>query len=376
MRRLIAIRLRRALSLISGATAAVHRDLLAIEFTGDRARQTSITTLSVVLSVVIACAMHLPDVWWAAISGFMSTQPTRPASIHKAALRVVGTAAGATMGLVLISWIAYDHFACLLVLFASATLGILGLTVSPHGYAWLFASITFSLVVLMSLADPTLAIGIAFFRALEVLIGSAVAVTIAIAVQDVGQETHVPPPPGWRDLFGHSWPAVLHALRGGVAVAMIPIAWSQFDLPDITAMAITMAAVLAVPVLADHPLDPDRHIVERAFQRLLGCFIGGLPALALLVLPLSEFLPWLLALAAGTWLFTYLQGNTRGFAYVGTQATLVFMMTLVQGEGPPASIMPGINRFVGILLGVSTLFVVCLILRLPKPGAEISRSPA
>jgi len=37
-------------------------------------------------------------------------------------------------------------------------------------------------------------------------------------------------------------------------------------------------------------------------------------------------------------------------------------MTLIQGEGPPNSILPGINRFAGIVIGMVTLFVVTVIL--------------
>ena len=48
--------------------------------------------------------------------------------------------------------------------------------------------------------------------------------------------------------------------------------------------------------------------------------------------------------------------------YIGTQATVVFMMTLIQGSGPPSSIMPGIDRFVGITGGLAALLAVSLLL--------------
>jgi hypothetical protein len=48
----------------------------------------------------------------------------------------------------------------------------------------------------------------------------------------------------------------------------------------------------------------------------------------------------------------------------------VLVMTLVQGEGPPASIMPGINRLTGIVLGVSVLGLVSVLLQpAPKPAS-------
>ena len=37
--------------------------------------------------------------------------PTRPASLEKGLLRIIGTMAGALSGYLLIGWIAYDHAA-------------------------------------------------------------------------------------------------------------------------------------------------------------------------------------------------------------------------------------------------------------------------
>ena len=50
-----------------------------VSLTGPRARRCLITAVAVALSVTIAQAMHLPYVWWAGISGFMSAQATLPA---------------------------------------------------------------------------------------------------------------------------------------------------------------------------------------------------------------------------------------------------------------------------------------------------------
>jgi hypothetical protein len=40
-------------------------------------------------------------------------------------------------------------------------------------------------------------------------------------------------------------------------------------------------------------------------------------------------------------------------ANAGIPGTVVFIVTLVQGPGPPSSIMPGIDRFAGIVCGPS-----------------------
>ena len=345
------------------ALTGLGADLRELGFADPRARQAALAALSVVVSVAIACAMHLPDPWWAAISGFISTQATRPGSIRKALLRIIGTAAGAGLGLVLAGWLAYDHLACSLALFSMSAVGILGVSVSAHGYAWLFFGITFSLVVLTSLGDPQNALSVAFFRTTEVGIGTGTALLVALALAPDGGEAPGPEAPGWTDLLGAQWPAVLHAARSGVAVALIPIVWSWLYLPSVSQMAMTMASVLAVPHLSDHALDDGPGIVQKAVQRLLGCAFGGALALALLSLPLDSLLPWLLALLVGVWIGGVLQASARGTGYIGTQATVVFMLTLVQGEGPPSSILPALNRLAGIGCGLLTLFVVCLLVQ-------------
>ncbi len=362
----------RALAQVGDTSTALARELRSLSFAGPRAQQATMAAAATALSVAIACAMDLPDVWWSAISAVISTMPTRPASIEKGLLRIVGTAAGALLAYALIGWIAYDRVACLLALFAVSSVGIFGMAVSSHGYAWLFFGITFSLVVMLSLNDPTQAFTLAVFRTLEVCVGTGSAILIATLLAPESPANDVAPvePPGWRDPFGAQWPAVTHALRGGIAVAALPLIWNTFYLPGVATMATTVAAVLAVPVSADHALDDAARVTTKAAYRLIGCFVGGVAGLVALMLSPTVFVLWLALLCGGVWLFVWLQGSLTGAGYIGTQAAVVYILTLVQGEGPPLSILPGIDRFVGITLGIVTLLVITALLRpLGAPGA-------
>jgi uncharacterized membrane protein YccC len=67
---------------------------------------------------------------------------------------------------------------------------------------------------------------------------------------------------------------------------------------------------------------------------------------------------WLAVVMIGVWIGAHLQTTTRGIGYVGQQATVAFILTLVQGAGPPLSATPGLERLAGILLGVCLLFVL------------------
>jgi uncharacterized membrane protein YccC len=350
----------RELLLVLGSFGTLWQEVVGIQFTGPRARQSSMTVLSTALSVVIALALHMDYVWWAGISGFMSMQATRPGSIQRALLRVGGTFAGACLAILLTPWVAYDHVAGSLLVFAFATLGILGYQVSSHAFAWLFAGITVNLIVMSSLQDPTVAFHYAFYRTAEVAIGSATALVIAFALAPDGGAAP-PPPPGWRQLWTRDWPRVLHAIRCGLTVMLLPWVWSWFNQLSLTQMSVTVAVIMAVPVAPGDPLESGRRIASQSLQRVMGCFIGGVAGLLLLALSLTEFLPWLLALSAVLWVGAYIQTSTKGVGYIGTQAVLVLIMTLVQGWGPPDSIMPGIARFLGMMAGLGILMVVSLI---------------
>jgi uncharacterized membrane protein YccC len=201
---------------------------------------------------------------------------------------------------------------------------------------------------------------------MEVVVGTLAAVLFAIMLApDAPAGPPVAAPPGWSDLLGDRWPAVLHALRSGIAVALMPVVWSWFAVPSLAQMAVTAAAVMAIPVLSGNPSQDAGLIIRRAVYRLAGCLFGGVVGLACLALSLTDYLPWMVLLMAGVWVGTHLQASERGIGYAGTQATVVFIMTLVQGWGPPESILPGIDRFIGITLGLATLLAVSMLLLLP-----------
>jgi hypothetical protein len=93
-----------------------------------------------------------------------------------------------------------------------------------------------------------------------------------------------------------------------------------------------------------------------------------------LALSATTFLPWLLMLTAGIWIAAHVQGSQRGIGYVGTQGAVVFISTLVQGSGPPTSILQGIDRFVGITGGLLILLIVSLLSAAPRgDAADLSR---
>jgi uncharacterized membrane protein YccC len=354
---------------INGAVHAGKTLAAAYASIGSRdqaARAATATTLAVVLAVFIGCAIHLQEVWWAAISAFMTTNPQ---STARGMQRILGTAVGAMLAIMLVGWLSDDLVSCCLVLFVVVVVGSIGFNVSPSGYAWLFVCITFGMVLLSSLPNPVTAFSFGIDRIIEVVIGTGAAMAVAnLLIEKAPIDA---PVLDWSDLLSRGLPIVMHAIRSGVAVALLPVVWSTFDLPGASQMAVTLVAVLATPVMTDlHATH--RRVVERGVHRLFGCLLGGLLALALLGLNFSIVLSWLSALAGGVWLFAYLQHGTHDATYVGTQAGVVFIITLVQGSGPPESILPGIDRFAGVSLGLLILFLAIFLIGSPAAASGLA----
>ena len=173
-----------------------------------------------------------------------------------------------------------------------------------------------------------------------------------------------PPPiaPRWRHLLGAQWPVVLHGTRATIAVIAVMAIWMALEIEQVVEMAITVAVVMAAPVVADGGLGTRHAVAIRSLHRLVGCMLGGGVALLCLALNVESFIWWLAMLGIAVWIGMHIQVGPHGVGYVGTQAAFAFIVTLIQGEAPPDSIMPGVDRFAGIVGGLSILMVVSMVI--------------
>jgi uncharacterized membrane protein YccC len=350
-----------ATCILRDAAVGLSQELAEMRLTGGRGSRCAMTAMAVTSATTLALAVHVDEVWWAAISGFVCSQATAPASVQRGILRILGTVGGAGLSMLLSPWFAGDAVALCLALFVVSTTGVLGLLVSGHGYAWLLGAITADMVLMALLSDPSSALPVGVDRAAEVTVGTVAAMLVALLIGAGADATAGPSPPGWSDLSGAQWPAMRHALLAGIGVMLVPLVWRLLDLPSLSQSAITVAAVMAVPALTNNAATDQQKIIERAVHRILGCLFGGAAGLFCLALSVESFVPWVLMLTFGMWIAAHIQASERGIGYVGTQAAVVFISTLVQGPGPPTSIMPGIERFAGITGGLLILLAVSVL---------------
>jgi uncharacterized membrane protein YccC len=180
-----------------------------------------------------------------------------------------------------------------------------------------------------------------------------------------------PPLAFWRRSWGaelQRWAdgkglLVLHACRIALTVMLLPALTTWLAPVSPVTIGLTAVMVMAIPTTAILEANTGI-IVQRGAHRVIGCLLGAFLGLACLAVVGSDFLLWTALLLVGVWLCSQIQTGTTGVSYVGTQALFAFVMSMVQSQGPPLSISPGLERLVGVTAGLSLLFVITLILSL------------
>jgi uncharacterized membrane protein YccC len=372
---------------IPGALVA---ELRSLDWRGPRGLEAAEAAASVTLAVLGALAVHSGEPWWAGITAFMVTRAAPSVALSRSLMRIAGSVVGAVAALVVLRLFVYQSLPFCLSLFALSCIGSFGFVCSRFGYAWVVGTVTACLVILMSLDQPQGAFNAAVNRVAEVIIGtlaSLIVCGLSPAPAEAGATPAAglldPPPLGfWRRRYGDElrrWlpanrPMLVHACRGGLTVMLMPALANWLAPVSPVTMGITVVAIMSIPPTAI--LAPDSPvIIQRSVHRLIGCVLGALTGLACLAFVGSDFLLWIVLIPCGIWLCSQIQTGTTGLSYIGTQAALAYLMSLVQGQGPPATISPGFTRLVGVMGGLSILLIVTLILSL-IPLSPLSPAPA
>jgi len=369
---------------------ALVTELRSLEWRGRRGLEATEAAASVTLAVLAALALHSDEPWWAAITAFMVTRAAPVEAVSRAIMRVAGSIVGALAALVALRLFVYQSLPFLLCLFLLSCIGLFGFVTSRYGYAWLIGAVTACLVMLMSFDQPQAAFNTAVNRVIDVVIGTAASLLVCAlspsptdAVASPAASLLEPPPLAfWRRRYGDElmrWlpgngPLLVHACRGGLTVMLLPALAEWIAPVSPVTIGVTVVIVMSIPTTAIIQSD-NRAIIQRGVHRLIGCLIGALVGLACLAFVGDDFLLWIALIPPGIWLCSQIQTGTTGISYIGTQAMFSYLMSMLQGQGPPDTIAPGFSRLVGVMGGLSILFLVTLILSL-IPLSHPAPSPA
>jgi uncharacterized membrane protein YccC len=323
---------------------------------------------SVLLAIAFAHLLDVRNVGWAAFSGYMVIRASFAESLSRGSLRVLGTAAGAALAWLLAPALLDSAALQSLALALSGAVTLYLALLDRRGYAWLFAGLTFAMVLIDGVEHRGEALGVfAQSRFIEVFVGTGASIVVS-AVSALTLRRRLPAPskeaaqevqaPALR--FWHQ-AAFRHALQGALALALIPWAWSMLHIAALSQASITIMAVMMVPVASlatsDHPA------TAKLLHRFFGCSIGGLLATAVLLLSHDSPVVMTLAVCFGVVAGRHIENGNLGIAYVGTQFALAFLVVLVPDSYTGVDIHPGLERLSGILFGMVLLEPVRLLFR-------------
>lgn len=324
--------------------------------------------LSVLLAILFAHLIGAQNVSWAAFSGYMVMRGHVAESLLRGVLRIVGTAAGAALGLWLVPVVAASAPGAALAAGAIGGLTLYGALTGKRAYAWLFVGLTFEMILFDTLEHPDHPIlAFARTRMLEVAAGTGACLLVScLSAVTARRRWPGKRPPAARRIGWHRH-AARHAAQAAVALAVLPFCWRWFAIPELAQSAVTILAVMLVPVstLGASGLAP---VSRRLLQRVAGCLAGSAMA-ALFLFTAHGAAPVLIAgTALGVAIGRHIENGPAALAYVGTQFTLAILVTLVPDSYADAALTPAVARLTGILIGMALLEPVLVAWRLAAPG--------
>ncbi|WP_077002685.1 FUSC family protein [Variovorax sp. KK3] len=336
----------------------------------ERALEEAEAVLSVLLAIVLAHAMGAEHIGWAAFSGYMVLRARLAESLARGGLRIAGTALGAAAGFAASSVLGQSlpGLSAALALVGGVTL--YGALTQERGLAWLFAGVTFSMVVLDSLVQPFEDVTrFAATRVLEVAAGTIASLAVGALSALTLRPRILPPAPDAiaapRQRIGWHREAALHSLQAAVAFALAPLLVAEMGERGVSQAVTTIAAVMLVPLASLGNVGgvggAGGGVTARLLQRFAGCLAGaGVAALALL-LTQHHLLAMLLCVGLVVAVGRHVENSGKRFAYAGTQFAIAFLVVFVPDSYTAMSAEPGLQRLAGIVAGIALLQVVRIV---------------
>ncbi|QNK03648.1 FUSC family protein [Dyella telluris] len=333
------------------------RDLATLLKPGPRLVDQAEAVASVLLAIALAQLAGTRNVGWAAFSGFMVIRSHLAASTQRAALRVLGTVAGALAGyLVAVRIVGHPWWACLaLAVVVTGTMYMV--LVGRRTYAWLFTGLTFLMVVVEGVvpqaASPA---SFALARVEEILIGTGASLLVSyLSSKTLRRWVPGQPPKAAVSNFGWYPDAAWHAVQAGLAAAVIPLFARWIAVPTLIQAGITVMAVMAIPLAS---LTPASKVVStRMVYRFIGCGLGALLAIAILLVSHHSVVLITLGVCLGVAIGRHIENGPHRYGYIGVQFALAFLVVLVPDRYASANMEPGLERLLGILAGFAVLLL-------------------
>jgi uncharacterized membrane protein YccC len=316
---------------------------------------------SVMLAIVLAHAIGARMVGWAAFTAFVLLRGTPGETMLRGALRIIGTALGAGLALVVVPTAAQSLALAMICAALVGAIGLYGMLTAKRAYAWLLFGLTFEMILLDKLENPALdTLDFARTRLLEVIAGTAACVAVSLtAAWLTRRESASAPLATGAKMQWHS-AAARHAAQAGIAIALLPLVHRVTGIQQLAQAGVTIMAVMIVPVtgLGASGLVP---VSQRLLHRAIGCLSGAGLAIATLLIARGSAPVLVAGTCLGIWIGRHMETGISRAPYIGLQFTLSVLVVLVPDSYADLSIEPGLQRLLSILVGMALLEPVLLI---------------
>jgi uncharacterized membrane protein YccC len=352
----------------SAALSAIAADFRRWPNSPARAIDEAECVVSVLLAIALAEWLHVGNIGWAAFSGYMVMRSHVAESLSRGVLRVLGTTAGAVAALLVVDILPRGMFA------SSIELAFVGFTtlylalVGKRSYAWLFTGITFCMVLIDGWQHPESPLSVfAKARIIEVFIGTLAAIvvsalstyTIRTAISKQRKES----PALTYERSTRHWHrgALIHALQGALALALIPPASIWFTSDALNQSSITIMAVMMVPLASlEASMGPSS---SKLIHRFLGCSLGALFSTCVLLSGHASPIVMTVFACVAIALGRHIESGPSSYKYVGTQCVLAVLVILVPDAYDGMYLAPGLERLSGVAMGMLLLEPVRMMFR-------------
>jgi uncharacterized membrane protein YccC len=325
--------------------------------------------LAVLLAIALSHMLGVSNVGWATFSAYLVIRTSFAETLRRGSLRIVGTILGVSLAWVLAPQLPPSP------IWLSVALALVGaitlyLALLEHsGYGWMFTGLSFALVLIDSMEYGSQQLDtFVQLRLLEVCLGTGAALLVSgVSALTIRPRlpTLVPASAPHSVRFCH--PAALrHALKGAIALAVIPWLWDAVHFKALSQSSVTIMAVMMVP-MADL-VAANNQAATRLRHRFLGAGLGGLLATAVLMLSHGSPLIMTIGAGAGVVIGRRIENGKLNISYAGAQFSLAFLVVLVPDNYTGLSVQPGLERMFGILLGMALLEPLRMLFSLTKRG--------
>lgn len=140
------------------------------------------TAFGVLIAVLISFKFHLQTPYWSGMSVIVVSNLYTGSIIDKAMMRIIGTIAGAFLGLFVAGFVANSFLLYLLFCFLIVAVAVYYYNISTYAYAYLLGALCTFIVISQIVFSPQNVFFVAIWRPVEIAIGVLVSAICAYAI--------------------------------------------------------------------------------------------------------------------------------------------------------------------------------------------------